>query len=52
MERYAQTKNVAIGLECTTMTAKRGPLSAQDADAIITSDKIISGKKGLQKAKN
>jgi hypothetical protein len=41
MEVYAQTKNVAIGLGCTTMTAKRGPLSAQDADAISTSDKIV-----------
>jgi hypothetical protein len=33
------------------MTAKRGPLSAQDADAISTSDKIIIGKR-LQRAKN
>jgi hypothetical protein len=41
MGQYAQTRNVAIGLDCITMTAKRGPLSAQNADAISTSDKII-----------
>jgi hypothetical protein len=44
MGQYAQTKNVAIGLDCTTMIAKGRPLYAQDADAINTSDKIIIEK--------
>jgi hypothetical protein len=44
MGRFAQTRNVAIGSDCTTMTAKRGLLSAQDAHVISTSDKIIEKK--------
>jgi hypothetical protein len=34
------------------MTSKRGHLSAQYADAISTSDKIIIIEKRLQRAKN
>jgi hypothetical protein len=41
MGRYAQTKNAAIDLDYTSMTAKRGPLYAQDADVTSTSDKEI-----------
>jgi hypothetical protein len=33
------------------MTAKRGPLYAQDADAISTSNKTIIIEKKLQRAK-
>jgi hypothetical protein len=39
MGRYAQTKNAAIGLDYTNMTAKRGPLYAQNVGVTSTSDK-------------
>jgi hypothetical protein len=49
MGRFAQTKNAAIGLDFTSMTAKRGRLNAQNAGVIGTSDKEM---KKLQTAKN
>ena len=41
MEQYAQTKNAVIGLDYTSMTAKSGPLYAQNAGVTNTSDKEI-----------
>ena len=37
--QYAQTKNAVIGLDYTIMTAKRGPLYAQNAGVTSTSDR-------------
>ena len=41
MGQYAQTRNAVIGLDYTIMTAKRGPLYAQNADVTSTSEKAI-----------
>jgi hypothetical protein len=41
MGRYAQTKNVVIGLDYISMTAKKGPLYAQNAGVTGTSDKKL-----------
>jgi hypothetical protein len=38
MGQFAQIKNAAIGLDFTSMTAKRGHLNAQNAGVIDTSD--------------
>jgi hypothetical protein len=38
MGRSAQTRNAVIGLDYTSMTAKKGPLYALNADVISISD--------------
>jgi hypothetical protein len=47
--RYAQTKNAVIGLDYTNITAKRGPLYAQNASVTSTSDKKL--KQGAESKK-
>jgi hypothetical protein len=39
MGQFAQIKNAAIGLDYTSMTAKRRPLYAPNAGVISTSNK-------------
>ena len=41
MGQYAQTSNAVIGWDYTVMTAKRGPLYAQNADVTSTNKKTI-----------
>jgi hypothetical protein len=49
MGQYAQTKNAATVLDCISTTAKKGRLSAQNANVISTSDKeskqVVESKK-------
>jgi hypothetical protein len=41
MGRSAQTKNAVIGLDYTSIIAKRGPLYAQNANVTSTDEKKL-----------
>jgi hypothetical protein len=44
MGQYAQIRNAVIDLDFTVMTAKRGPLYAQNADVTSTSENAIKDR--------